>query len=43
VNYAWIAKTRCIATRWPPGVPLPPKAVRVVGFPEPKTVSTNEA
>jgi len=43
VNYAWIAKSRCIATRWPPGVPLPPKAVRVVGFPEPKAVSTNEA
>ena len=43
VNYAWIAKSRCIAVRWPPKAPLPPKVIRVVGFPDPKTVSVNEA
>lgn len=32
VNYAWIAKHRCIAVRWPSNAVLPHKAIRVVGF-----------
>ena len=43
VNYAWIAKHRCIAVRWPPKASLPPKTIRVVGFPDPKNISVNEA
>ena len=43
VNYAWIAKSRCIAVRWAPKAPLPVKVIRVVGFPDPKTINTNEA
>ena len=43
VNYAWIAKHRCIAVRWPPKAALPPKVIRVVGFPDPKNISVNEA
>ena len=43
VNYAWIAKHRCIAVRWPPNANLPPKTIRVVGFPDPKNISVNEA
>jgi uncharacterized protein (TIGR02594 family) len=43
VNYAWIAKHRCVAVRWPPNANLPPKTIRVVGFPDPKSISVNEA
>ena len=43
VNYAWIAKHRCVAVRWPPKANLPPKTIRVVGFPDPKNISVNEA
>jgi len=43
VNYAWIAKHRCVAVRWPPKAALPPKTIRVVGFPDPKSISVNEA
>jgi uncharacterized protein (TIGR02594 family) len=42
VNYAWLAKDRCIAMRWPDNsAPIVP--TRVVGFTEPKQVSTDEA
>jgi hypothetical protein len=42
VSHAWIAKARCIAVRWPPGVPAPAKPVKVVGFPQGE-LSRNEA
>ena len=42
VSFAWIAKARCVAVRWPTGVPRPARPVKVVGFPQGE-LSRNEA
>lgn len=42
VNYAWLAKDRCIAIRWPAGVPRIP-SFKIVGFKASDALSLNEA
>jgi uncharacterized protein (TIGR02594 family) len=43
VSFAWIAKARCIAIRWPTGEPRPARPVRIVGAKAPAVLSTDEA
>jgi len=43
VSFAWIAKDRCIAMRWPAGAPRPARPIRIVGLKGPAILSTNEA
>jgi uncharacterized protein (TIGR02594 family) len=43
VGAAWIAKGRLVATRWPPGVPLPVAPYRIALANDGQPMSTNEA